>query len=133
MPHSFVLRTSLGAAPTDSKAAGIGSTIGNGRRELCDEARGFVTRFGDGEFGPHGFAIQTREERLTFEGSSSSEFLDSELCNHPLWAASRETLERAGELETVRQRTLVILDQANEKPGEFQLSDRYVVATAQRP
>jgi SAM-dependent methyltransferase len=83
-----------------------------------------------GMFAPHGFSVGTHEERLAFTAASPRDFIDTEFREHPLWAAARAVLEPRGEVQAVLDRELQILEAANEEPGAFRLTSRYVVATA---
>jgi SAM-dependent methyltransferase len=85
-----------------------------------------------GLFGPHGFSVSISEQSLAFTAASPSEFLDTELRDHPLWVAARELLERRGELEATRTRALKILETRNEDPKTFRVTSEYIVATARR-
>ena len=85
-----------------------------------------------GLLGPHGFEVTTQEERLAFGADSASDFLEGESSDHPLWVAGRAVLEPRGEVESLRERVLAILEAANEDPAAFRVTSRYVVATARR-
>jgi SAM-dependent methyltransferase len=82
-------------------------------------------------FSTYGVSLELSEHGLAFRASSPAEFIDAELLDHPLWVAAREGLE-ARQLEAVRRQALEILIVANEEPGAFRLTSRYVVATARR-
>lgn len=83
-------------------------------------------------FAPHGFAVGQHAAELAFTAGSPAAFLDSELGDHPLWAARAATLDREGRLATFRDSALRILDAANEDPAAFRITSRYVIATATR-
>ena len=72
------------------------------------------------------------EERLAFAAGSARDFVDAEFADHPPWVAARAVLAPRGEADAVRDRALAILDAANEDPGGFRVTSRYVVATARR-
>jgi SAM-dependent methyltransferase len=82
--------------------------------------------------GPHGFAVALTEERLAFTDRSAGDYADGEFARHPPWIAARAVLEARGEAQAVRDRAVAILDAANEDPGAFRVTSRYVVATARR-
>ena len=81
---------------------------------------------------PLGFSLEVQEEALGFTAPSPREFVDDEMRDHPMWIAARSTLEPRGELDALRERTLTILSEANEDPGAFCVSSRYVVVLARR-
>ena len=80
-----------------------------------------------------GFTVAVQEAELGFTASSPEEFLDRETRSHPVWIASRATLETRGLVKRVRERMLEIFTSANEDPSAFLITSRYVVATARRP
>jgi len=47
--------------------------------------------------------------------------------------AGRAVLEPRGEAGALRERMLTIYEAANEDPGSFKVTSRYIVATARRP
>jgi SAM-dependent methyltransferase len=81
---------------------------------------------------PHGFEVTTREERLAFSDGSARAYFDGESANHPLWLAARAALESRGAFAPLREQALEILEAENEDPDGFQVTSRYVVATARR-
>jgi SAM-dependent methyltransferase len=81
---------------------------------------------------PHGFEVTTEEEQVAFTAASPTAYLEEESNEHPLWIAGRAVLEPRGEMESLRQRALAILEEGNEDPDGFRTTSRYVVATAQR-
>jgi SAM-dependent methyltransferase len=83
-------------------------------------------------FAPHGFEVALAEHRLSFTASSAEAFLDLQLREHPNWVACRDTLAADGRLDRLRQDALAILRAANEDPGGFRVTSRYVIATANR-
>lgn len=83
-------------------------------------------------FGPHGFEVAVEEQRLALTASSATEYVDVESVSHPLAVAGRVLLESRGEFEALRARMLAIYEAANEDPDGFQVTSRYVVATARR-
>jgi SAM-dependent methyltransferase len=83
-------------------------------------------------FAPLGFSVSVREEQLAFTADSARDFLEAESADHPLWVAGRAVLEPRGELQALQARVLGILEAANEEPGAFRVTSRYVVARAER-
>ena len=83
-------------------------------------------------FAPHGFSVSVDEHSLSFTAASASDYLDTEYESHPLAVAGRAVLEPRGEAEALRARALEILEAANEDPAGFRVTNRYVVATAER-
>jgi SAM-dependent methyltransferase len=83
-----------------------------------------------GLFGPHGFDVATEEHRISFASRSAREFVEAEAANHPLAVASRAVLgDRA---EALNERLVTMYEEANEDPGAFRVTSRYLVATASR-
>jgi SAM-dependent methyltransferase len=82
--------------------------------------------------GPYGFTPALEERSLAFTADSPAAYVARELEAHPLWVAIRSVLERAGTLGAVRERIVAILDDANEDPGAFRMTGRYLVATLRR-
>jgi SAM-dependent methyltransferase len=82
--------------------------------------------------GSHGFSTETHEQEIAFSDDSPEAFLDADMRAHPLWVAARAVLEPRGEIGALRDRALEILAAANEQPGGFRVSGRYVLATATR-
>jgi SAM-dependent methyltransferase len=81
-------------------------------------------------FGPVGFGrVQIVEDRLAFTAASAAAHVDGDAENHPLSVVGRALLERRGEYQAVRDRMVAILDAANEDPGSFRITSRYVIAT----
>ena len=84
-----------------------------------------------GLLGPPGFSVATEERSICFRGSSPREWLQEEVRFHPLRVAAAGVLsERA--TEDVARRSLEIFEAANEDPGAFQVTSRYLIATATR-
>ena len=82
--------------------------------------------------GPHGFAVELEEHRLSFTATSPAAYLDRELRDHPMALASLAVLEELGEAQALRDRLLQILVAGNEDPVGFRTTSRYIVATARR-
>jgi SAM-dependent methyltransferase len=81
---------------------------------------------------PYGFEVATEEHELAFGGESAEAYYAEEWEDHPLLVAARALLEPRGEAEPLRARLLSILEAGNEDPTAFQVTSRYVVATATR-
>jgi SAM-dependent methyltransferase len=84
-----------------------------------------------GLLGPHGFEVELEERGLAFRGASAEAWFEQEVRFHPVRAAAAGVLG-AERLAEVSERTLEILEQANEDPGAFQVTSRYVLARATR-
>jgi len=82
-------------------------------------------------FGADGFRVSVDEERLAFTAPSAEAYVD-EQAQHPLGVAGQAVLGPRGEKVAVRERMIGILAAANEDPGAFRVTSRYVVATARR-
>jgi len=72
------------------------------------------------------------EAELAFTARSASDFVEAESENHPLRRAAIAILEPRGEAQRLRDRELEVLSAANEDPGGFRVTSRYVVAVARR-
>ncbi len=83
-------------------------------------------------FGSHSFAVKVAEHALVFTGSSAEDYLGSETTNHPLAVAGYRVLEQYGQADTVFARLLRILEDGNEVRDGFQVTSRYVIASACR-
>ena len=83
-------------------------------------------------FGPHGFSVEVHEEVVAFTAASASEYAEGEWQNHPLWVQARTVLEPLGRWQAVCDDTLRLFTDANEEPGAFRVSSRYVVAHMRR-
>jgi ubiquinone/menaquinone biosynthesis C-methylase UbiE len=83
-------------------------------------------------FEPYGFGASLTEHALAFGASSVDEFMRIEGENHPLAIAARPVLEGAGRAEEVREGMRRIYEEANEDPGGFRITSRYVVAEMER-
>ena len=81
-------------------------------------------------FGPHGFEVATRQERISFTAESPRAFVEVEAASHPLAVAGRRILEPRGENEALFERLLSIYEAANEDPEAFRVTSRYVIAVA---
>jgi len=84
-----------------------------------------------GLLGPHHFSVALEERSLSFRGTSPGEWLEEEVRFHPMRAAAAGVLSEAA-MDEVARRSLEILEAANEDPGAFQATSRYVIATATR-
>jgi SAM-dependent methyltransferase len=85
-----------------------------------------------GVFEPHGFWVSLTEHALAFAAPSVDEFMQIEGENHPLAVASRPVLEGAGRAEEIREGMRRIYEEANEDPGAFRVTSRFVVAELRR-
>ena len=83
-------------------------------------------------FEPHGFSVSVTEHAIPFHAPSVDEFMRIEGENHPLAIAARPVLEKAGRAEEIREGMRQIYDEANEDPGAFRITSRYVVAELKR-
>jgi ubiquinone/menaquinone biosynthesis C-methylase UbiE len=83
-------------------------------------------------FGPHGFSVTVEPGQLAFTAASAREYLEIQGRDHPMSVAGRALLESRGEGEAVAERALGILEAANETPGSFKVTSRYVMAIATR-
>lgn len=81
---------------------------------------------------PHGFTVDVEQHSLSFSDTSPSAYLDGESREHPMAVAGLAVLERLGQADALRARLLQILEDGNEDRAGFQITSRYVVATAQR-
>lgn len=82
--------------------------------------------------GPHRFEVSLEEATIEFTATSARDYLDAEAESHPMAVAGRAVLEPRGEDVALRDRMLEVLEAANEDPGAFRVTSRYVVATARR-
>jgi SAM-dependent methyltransferase len=83
-----------------------------------------------GLLAPHGFSVAMQHQALTFTGASPEAYADAELADHPGWAGARELLEPAGRWEHARASLTQLFADANEDPGAFRITSRYMIATA---
>ncbi len=81
---------------------------------------------------PYDFTVEVEQHSVSFVDTSPSAYLDGELREHPMAVAGLAVLERLSQVEALRVRLLQILEAGNEDPAGFQITSRYVVATAQR-
>ena len=83
-----------------------------------------------GLLAPYGFSVTMKEQALPFTGASPEAYADAELADHPGWVEARDLLEPAGRWEHARTDLTHLLAEANEDPGAFRITSRYVTATA---
>jgi len=83
-------------------------------------------------FGPHGFSVEIRPDSLEFTAPSAQDYAAGEWRHHPLWVEARVLLEPLGRWQAVRDEALRVFEDANEVPGAFRVTSRYVVAVARR-
>jgi ubiquinone/menaquinone biosynthesis C-methylase UbiE len=81
---------------------------------------------------PHHFSVALQEESIAFTAPSARAYLEEQGREHPLSIAAQAILEPRGEAEALGERMLQLLEDANEDPGAFRVTSRYVVATATR-
>jgi SAM-dependent methyltransferase len=86
----------------------------------------------EGLLGPHGFDVSLEEATISFTGPSPREYLQAEAESHPMALAGRAVLEPRGEDGALLASMLEVLEEANEDPGAFRVTSRYVIATARR-
>jgi SAM-dependent methyltransferase len=82
-------------------------------------------------FARFGFSVSIEERTLAFEAPSAQAFAEGEFEHHPMWVAVREKLEPE-QAEQLRDRGLVIYQEANEDPSGFRLTSRYAVVQLTR-
>ncbi len=83
-------------------------------------------------FGPHGFSVEVERGEIAITASSAREYLEIQGRDHPMSVAGRALLDSRGMAAVVGERALGVLEAANEDPGAFRVTSRYVVATAKR-
>ncbi len=83
-------------------------------------------------FGPHGFSVAVEPGELAITAASAREYLEIQGRDHPMSVAGQALLASRGLGEAARERALGVLEAANEDPGAFRVTSRYVVATATR-
>ena len=76
-------------------------------------------------------SVDIRERSIAFSAASPEAFFAEQEEHHPVWLWGRRQLseERWGEL---REESLALLAEANEDPGAFRTTSRYLVVTARR-
>lgn len=79
---------------------------------------------------PHGFAVSAQEATIALVGASPAAYADGELAHHPLWVEARAVLEPAGRWDRARDDLTRLYTAANEDPGAFRLTSRYLIVTA---
>jgi hypothetical protein len=86
-----------------------------------------------GLLAPHGFGVELETHTHVFTAPSIGRFLQTELVDHPLSAASRAMLEAKGKTDVrdaIVERAREILTDANETTDGLALTSSYVVAVA---
>lgn len=81
---------------------------------------------------PHGFTVEVEQHSLSIADTSPAAYLDGESRDHPMAVGRLAVLDGLDEAEALRGRLLQILEAGNEEPAGFQITSRYVVATARR-
>lgn len=82
--------------------------------------------------GPYGFHVDMEEQHLAFTASSPREYLEREARHHPLAVAGLAVLQTTGRAAALQERMLEILKNRNEARDGFQVTSRYIIATARR-
>ena len=85
-----------------------------------------------GLLGPHGYAVDVEEHRLSFTAISPAAHLDLQSRDHPMAVAGLAVLEELGQAQALRDRLHQMLVAGNEDPAGFRTTSRYIVATARR-
>lgn len=75
----------------------------------------------------YGAEVLAHDEQLRITASSPEEYLELGERDHPLSAARRVPLERAGTYHATCERALAVLQDANEDPGGFRVHSPYRV------
>jgi SAM-dependent methyltransferase len=83
-------------------------------------------------FAPHGLSVAVHDQALVFADASPEAYVDAELADHPGWVEARRLLEPLGRWENVRADFTQLFVDANEDPGAFRITSRYMVATVVR-
>jgi len=78
-------------------------------------------------------AVAVRDERLAFTAESPESWLREQRAHHPLWRSARAALEPDGRWSELEQRVDTLLTRANEDPGAFRVTSRYLLATVKKP
>lgn len=81
---------------------------------------------------PFDFLVTAEERSHAFVAPSVDDWIESEARNHPLQVAGAAVLEGRGEAQAVLDRVREIYEAANEDPGAFRVTSRYVIATARQ-
>jgi SAM-dependent methyltransferase len=79
-------------------------------------------------FEPHGRSVEVSERKIAFSGTSARDWVESESREHPMAAAARPLLEQTGRDQELERRLIEHYESANEDPGGFRVTSRYVVA-----
>jgi ubiquinone/menaquinone biosynthesis C-methylase UbiE len=79
----------------------------------------------------YGFTVEVTEREIPFAAASPKAFLDGQFRDHPNWVSIRRVLTDDA-LRSLRDQALEIATAANEDPGAFRVTSRYVIATARR-
>jgi SAM-dependent methyltransferase len=86
----------------------------------------------DDLFGPYGFSVRTDEQALAFAADSPRSYVETDGRHHPMVVATLPLLERAGRADELEERLVRHYETANEDPGAFRVTSRYVVAELRR-
>ncbi len=79
-------------------------------------------------FDPLGCSVQTSVHKITFTAASPREWVENESREHPMAVAARPLLQQASRAEEIERRLIEHYESANEDPGAFRVTSRYVVA-----
>ena len=83
-------------------------------------------------FEAHGFSVEVETGDLAITASSAREYLEIQSRDHPMSVAGQALLASRGVGDVVAERARGVLEAANEDPGAFRVTSRYVIATATR-
>lgn len=87
-------------------------------------------------FGAHGATVHVSEHGLSFTHVSPEAWFAEQESQHPVWRGARARFEELGAADrwaAVRARTVAALAAANEDPGAFRATSRYLVIRADVP
>jgi SAM-dependent methyltransferase len=83
-----------------------------------------------GIFGPLGFSVTVDQDQLAIRAPSARDYMEMQGRDHPMSIAGQAVLESRGGGDALAEQALGILEAANEDPGAFMVTSKYVVATA---
>lgn len=75
--------------------------------------------------------VEVRDERLSFTAASAAGWFAEQEEHHPVWRFGRRRLDDDAWQE-LRERSVEVLEQANEDPTGFRTTSRYLVLTCRR-
>jgi SAM-dependent methyltransferase len=79
---------------------------------------------------PFGFSVSVHAHTLTFTGESPADYARAQLEDHPLWVRAGPGLKANAQWDRVQAHLTKLFTDANEDPGRFRFTSRYVIATA---